>query len=131
MEENLTPESALKDFIETRFDSVVTRKYVLDRVTGAMKQSLENITDEEFNKFADLRNVKRDSFKILSESCQEKRCFITYSISYQTHNDNKTTFNTEVKKIAEIVMVENKWLIADVSNIKTYHEATEAINPLE
>ncbi len=131
MEENLTPESALKDFIESRLGSVVTRQYVLDRVTGTMKQSLENITEDEFGKFADLRNIRKDSFKILSKSCQEKKCFITYSIGYKTREGDKTTFTTEVKKIAELVLIENKWLIADVSNIKTYHEATEAISPLE
>jgi hypothetical protein len=108
---------------------VVTREFVLERVTGTMKQSLENISDEEFTKFADLRHVKKDSFKVLSKSCQEKKCFLTYSLAYQTSHNDKTTFTTEVKKIAEVVSENGKWLISDVSNIKTYHEALEPINP--
>lgn len=131
VEENLTPEGALKDFVESRIGKVVTREYILERVTGQMKQSLENYTEEEFTKFADLRNVKKDSFKILSKSCQEKKCFITYSVGYQTQSNDKSTFTSEVKKIAELLREENKWLIADVSNIKTYHEALEPINPIE
>ncbi len=129
VEDKLSPEAALKGFVETRMGNVVTREDVLERVTGKMKQSLENISDEEFAKFADLRNVKRNSFKVLSKSCQERQCFITYSISYETLNEDKSTFSSEVKKIAEIVNENGKWLISDVSNVKTYHEALEPINP--
>jgi hypothetical protein len=131
LEDNSSPEAALKNFVEARMGTLVTRDYVLERVTGKMRQSLENITEEEFAKFADLRNVKKDSFKILSKSCQEKKCFVTYSVGYQTMEKDKPSFVTEVKKIAEIQSEEGKWLIAEVSNIKTYHEALEPINPLE
>ncbi|MFP5385018.1 MAG: hypothetical protein ACLGHN_03005 [Bacteriovoracia bacterium] len=110
---------------------VVTREYILERVTGKMRQSLENVTEEEFTKFADLRNIQKDSFKVLSKSCQEKKCFITYSVSFRTREKDETKFTSEVKKIAEVVNENGKWLIADVSNIKTYHEALEPINPLE
>ncbi len=131
LEDNLSPEAALKNFVEARMGTVVTREYVLEKVTGKMRQSLENISPEEFEKFADLRNVKKDSFKILSKSCQDKKCFITYSVGYQTMDKDKTSYVTEVKKIAEVQNEDGKWLIAEVSNIKTYHEALEAINPLE
>jgi DNA replication initiation complex subunit (GINS family) len=129
MQDNQSPESALKSFVEARIGHVVTRAFVLERVTGKMRQSIENVTDEEFANFADLRNVSRNSFKVLSKSCQQKKCFITYSVSYLTKDKDKTIFNSEVKKIAEVVNEEGKWLIADVSNIKTYHESLEAINP--
>lgn len=129
VQDNLSPESALQTFVEARIGNVVTKDFVLDRVTGKMKQSLENVSDEEFNKFADLRNVKRNSFKILTKSCDEKKCFITYSLSYLTKNEGVAAFNSEIKKIAEIVSEDGKWLIADVSNVKTYHESLESINP--
>lgn len=131
LEDNSSPEVALKNFVEARMGNVVTREYVLERVTGTMKQSLENITDEDFAKFADLRNVEKNSFKIISKSCQEKKCFLTYSVSYLTKNKETSAYSSEVKKIAEILLEDGKWLIADVSNIKTYHEALEPINPLE
>ncbi len=129
LKENLSPESTLKSFIESRMGNVVTRDFILEQVTGKMKQSLENISEEEFSKFSDLRNVKKDSFKVLSKSCQAKTCYLTYSVSYQTVDNDKASFSSEVKKIAEIVNENGKWLIADVSNIKTYHEALEPINP--
>jgi len=129
VKDDLSPEGTLKTFIEARMGSVVTKDFILERTTGTMRQSLENISEEEFNKFADLRNVQKDSFKILSKSCQEKKCYLTYSVAYRTKDDDKTKFTSEVKKIAEIVNENGKWLIADVSNIKTYHESLEPINP--
>lgn len=131
LQDNSSPESALKNFVEARMGNVVTRDYVLERVTGKMKQSLVNISDEDFAKFADLRNVEKNSFKVISKSCQEKKCFLTYSVSYLTKDKDSSTYTSEVKKIAELLLEDNKWLIADVSNIKTYHEALEPINPLE
>jgi hypothetical protein len=129
---DLSPESALKDFIDSRIGKVVDREFVLERVTGKMLQSFENMAEEDFKKFSDMQNIKADSFKILSKSCQENKCFVTYSVSYFTKSpENKTIFSSEVKKIAEMIKIENKWLIADVSNIKTYHESMEPINPLE
>ncbi len=131
LEDNRSPEAALKDFIELRIGNVVTRSSVLEKVTGKMRQSLENVTDQEFQQFADLRNVERESFKVLSKSCQDETCFITYSISYKTKQNDKNTFTSEVKKIAELSLVAGKWLIADVTNIKTYHESLDAINALQ
>lgn len=130
-EDNRTPEAALKDFIEVRLGNIVSRETLLAKVTGKMRQSLENVSDEEFETFADLRNVQKDSFKVLSKSCQENQCFVTYSITYKTKDGNEATFVSEVKKIAELLQNEGKWLIADVTNIKTYHEAMRPINPLE
>jgi hypothetical protein len=131
VQDNPGPEEALQSFVEGRMGSVVTKEYILERVTGKMGQGLENISEEEFLKFSDLRNIQKDSFKILSKSCQEKKCFITYSIAFRTKGDDETRFKSEVKKIAEVVNENGKWLIADVTNIKTYHEAFEPITPLE
>lgn len=131
VQDNNSPEGALKEYVESRFGNVVTREYILERVTGKMRLGFENMPEEDFKKYADLRNFKKQSFKVLSKSCQEKRCFLTYLVSFQTLKGEKTEFTTEVKKIAELNLVEGKWLIADVSNIKTYLEALEPINPLE
>ncbi|HXH75290.1 MAG TPA: hypothetical protein VNJ08_10015 [Bacteriovoracaceae bacterium] len=130
LNESISPEATLKDFVETRLGNTVTRQFVLDRVTGKMKQSFENMSDEDFAKFADLRNVKQNSFKVLTKSCQESKCFLTYSVGYKSTLE-KGTYNSDVKKIAEIHHVEGKWLIADVSNIKTYHESVDPINPMD
>lgn len=122
-----SPESALKDFIQLRLEKSVGRSELLERLTGKMKISIESMDDADYEKFADLRQYKRESFRIISKSCQEKRCYVTYALSYRTAPDKKATWASEVKKIVELQWVEGKWLIADVSNIKTYHESVEAI----
>ena len=131
MEDNKTPEAALKSMVESRMGKIVSREDILQQVTSPMKESIENMTEEDFLKFSDLKNVERSSFKVLSKSCQEKKCFVTYSLAYTTKTEGTAKFTSEVKKIAEILNVDGKWLISDVSNIKTYHESLEPINPLE
>ena len=121
-----SPEGALRDFTTSRLEQVVDRDFLLKRTTGKMRVSVESMSDQEFSVFSDLRKYKSDTFKVISKSCQEKKCYLTYSISY--HTDEKTkSWASEVKKIAEIIWIEGKWLIADVSNIKTYHETSETI----
>lgn len=122
-----SPESALKDFIQLRLDKTLSRGDVLERLTGKMRISVESMEDADFEKFADLSKYKRESLRIISKSCQEKRCYLTYALSYRTTSDNKATWSSEVKKIVELQWVDGKWLIADVSNIKTYHESSESI----
>lgn len=122
-----SPEAALKEFIDNRLEKIVSKDFILDRTTGALRTSLESMNEEEFSRFADLRGFKKDSFKILSKNCQDKKCYVTYSLGYHQKSDASTSWQSEVKKIAEILWIEGKWLIADVSNIKTYHEASQSI----
>src|SRR5690606_33800241 len=93
-ERDHSPEGTLTEFIDARVGKVVNRDFVMERVTGKMKENLEEMNDEDFAKFSDLRNTKRSSFKILSKSCQEDKCFLTYSLGYNTNDE----FATEVKK---------------------------------
>ncbi|MBY0517767.1 MAG: hypothetical protein K2P81_12730 [Bacteriovoracaceae bacterium] len=122
-----SPEGVLKDFVEARLERIVGRDFLIDHTTGKMRVSIESMNDEEFGKFADLSSYKKDSFKIISKSCQEKRCYLTYSLGYRKRSEGKTSWTSEVKKIAEVLWIEGKWLISDVSNIKTYHETSESI----
>lgn len=122
-----SPESVLKDFVEVRLEKIANREDVIRKATGKMRLSLEAMDDKDFNLFADLRQYKKNSFRIISKSCQEKKCYITYALSYRQAPAGKTLWSSEVKKIVEVHWVDGKWLIADVSNIKTYHEAAESI----
>jgi hypothetical protein len=127
----LGPEAALKDFVESRIGKVIDRDFVLERVGGKMLQNFKEMSQENFDKFADMKNIKSNSFKVLSKSCEQSKCFIRYSVSYVTMIKEKAQFSSEVQKIVELIQVEKKWLIADVSNIKTYHESFEPIDALE
>ena len=122
-----SPESALRDFVESRLAKIVTREDLIERTTGKLRLSIESMEDADFIKMADLRDFKKDSFRIINKSCQDKKCYVTYSLGYHQGVKGKAQWTTEVKKISELLFIDGKWLIADVSNIKTYHESTEVI----
>lgn len=128
---DMTPEKALREYVEGSIGHHVDREFVLQRVTGKLQQVVTNMSDEDFLVFANLSSLRPEGFNVLSKSCQSDRCFLTYTVSYQKLKEDQKSFKTEVKKIAEIQQVNGKWLIADVSNIKTYLEALEPINPLD
>ncbi len=123
-----TPEAAIVDFVNASLDKVVSKSDVLDRTTGKMKLSIESMTDSEFESYANLKDFKKESLKIISKSCQEKKCYVTYSVGYKQLKGSKTGWMSEIKKIAEVLRVDGKWLISDVTNIKTYHESGEPID---
>lgn len=123
-----TPEAALKDFIDLRIGKVIDRNFMLEKVTGKMLASFKNMPEEQFKTFADMKNIQGNSFKILSKICEETKCSLTYSVGYTTKVDDKPQFVSEVKKTAELVKVDEKWLISEVNNLQTTHESLEAIN---
>ncbi len=77
---------------------------------------------------SEIKTIKSESFRLISKSCQDNKCSLTYSVGYKTLLKEKTAFVTEVQKKAEMLQVKNRWLIAEVSNINTAHESLEPIN---
>jgi hypothetical protein len=126
-----TPESQIKSFVESRINHLVTREFILSKTTGKMKEIIENMSDVDFVKFSDLRQYQKESFKIHSKTCHEKKCFITYSVGYKGMNESQVKYLSEVKKIAELQYTDGVWLINDVSNIKSYIESFESIDALK
>lgn len=123
-----TPEAALKEFIDLRIGKVIDRDFIVEKVTGKMLATFKNMPEDQFKTFADMKNIQGDSFKILSKTCAESKCSLTYSVGYTTKVDDKPQFISEVRKTAELIKVNEKWLIAEVNNLQTSHESLEAIN---
>lgn len=123
-----TPETALKDFVDARVGKVIDKDFILDRVTGKMLENFKGMNEAELSRFWDMKNVQSDSFKILEKRCQEKSCTLTYSVSYSTKEQDKVAFFSQVQKEAEMVQVDDKWLISEVTNVSTFHESLEPIN---
>ena len=128
---NNTAEEALHNFVDLHVGKVIKKEKMASLVTGKLLEQLEGLPTEDFEQLVDMSNIKKGSVKIITKSCSEVKCTLTYTISYDTMSDNKKVFETEVRKIAEIELVEDEWLISDVSNVKTYHDSLEPINPLE
>ena len=117
-----SPKGALKSFIKLRFQSGTSRGELLDRSTGQLYSTIEDLNQDDLDKFLDLKNFKLKNFKVLSRRCTEVKCVINYLISY-SETKSQTTVVTEVKKSAILVREEDSWKLSDVTNIKTYHDS--------
>ena len=99
-----------------------------------MKESIEKLTEEEFEDYRNFSRVKDAKVDIQKKLCSsDAKCALTYVIKYDYKASEKdgSDFKSEVKKVANLVKVDEAWKIEDVSNIKTYHESVKPINALE
>lgn len=129
---NQSPEDALKAYILKRLDgSLIKRDEILNLSTGKYWSEVNALTDEEFTKYENLKNIRKNTLRLISTKCSEKDCFITYSLAYETLENNKKVFSSEVKKVAEMKLEDGSWKISDINTIKTFHESIEPINPLQ
>ncbi|MBT7766141.1 MAG: hypothetical protein HN730_03235 [Bdellovibrionales bacterium] len=130
-----SPESALRTFVSNRFAGNQSREELLDLTTGKLHQQIKGMDDTTFATFTQTSNLDSKKLKISLNTCQEERCFITYTLNYlQDHKrgknrKNKSGYDIEVKKIAELHFIDGDWKIASVSNIKTSIDAKEPISP--
>lgn len=123
-----TPEEALSVYIQTVTTNKADRDFYLQYTSGKLLQQIESMNDEDFKEFNNFENIKSAKVKVIYKSCELDRCSLTYTVSYEVHENNKVNFDTEVKKIAELVKIENSWKISEVSNRKTYIESKSAID---
>ncbi len=125
-----SPEGSLKQFVELNFSGSASKNEILSKITGKMRESFELLSEDDFKKSTQFVELQKQGFKVVSKNCEEKRCYITYSLSFRDKSTaERQGFHTEVKKIAELHFDNGKWLIADVSNVKTYLEALDPIQP--
>lgn len=115
-----------KDLATKKLDMDYYEKFT----TGAMLEQIKDLGEEQFEKNTRMVNVSDVKVSILSKTCESDKCVVTYSAKYKTKNSDEGKFESEVKKIAEVKKEEEFWKLVKVTNLKTYHESSEAINPL-
>jgi hypothetical protein len=120
-------EDVLKGYVKYRFSPTQSKDVLLDKTTGSLNERITAMTEEEFKEFVSMEKFKMRKFVINLKRCSDDQCFITYTLSYDQYQDGQRTYETEVKKIAEIRKVEETWKIADVSNVKTYIDSKEEL----
>lgn len=128
-----TPEGLLTKFTEDITTKKMDRDYYSKYTTGKMKESIEKLSDEEFDSYGNLSRVENAKVEVLKKNCTADKCALTYIVKYdyKSEGSKDKDFKSEVKKVANLVKVEETWKIEDVSNIKTYHESVKPINALE
>ncbi len=113
----------LKTYIEGRFDGNYDRLEIAEFLNGSIKEEITAMSDEDFEKYSDLSNLKKKKFMVTHQNCSTDKCFITYLISYNQLKGPKDFFRVDSKKIAEMTKVEESWKIEKVTNVKSYLES--------
>lgn len=126
-----TPEGLLKMFVKDVSTKELSKDYFLKYTTGKLKEDIEALDEDEIGKRKVFQAIKGAKTKILTQNCQQNTCSITYVVTYDNVEGDKTTFQTETKKIAQFKKDEDGWKISEVTHLKTFHESTEPINALE
>ncbi|MCY4644748.1 MAG: hypothetical protein OXB88_09040 [Bacteriovoracales bacterium] len=120
------PVQTLTKFVNYRFSSGQTKERILEMTSGNFHQSILQMSDDAFESFSQMQ-VKKKYFKILKAQCTGQKCSISYIIKYDRFNGDEKSFIVETKKMATVENIDGVWKIADITNIKEFHEPTSPI----
>ena len=120
-----SPEGVLNHFITKRF-------------SGAKVSELSKYVSQDFlnkmdslsgTKYEELTNYKKGKVKVISKQCEKdgSLCKLTYYIAYSQKEGGKRAYDTETKKVANILKSGESWVIDDIHHIKTYHDMIEKL----
>lgn len=124
----LSPEDSLRSYIDYSLSGDGTREGFIEKSAGVMKERLESMDDKEFDEFAkEMDHVQKKRVRLNHTSCQDNKCFITYTLSYDGQANGESVYGIEVRKIAELIQEEQEWKLANISNVKSYYEASSEI----
>jgi hypothetical protein len=126
-----TPEGLLKMYVnDLTGSSSISKDYFEKYTTGKLWNSVVDLDEEDFKKFISMGKVKNAKVQVSNKNCVAQQCTLSYIVKYDTMENSKKTFKSEVKKVAILVKEGEIWKISEVSNIKTYIEASVPIDAL-
>ena len=121
-----TPEEVLREYVTYRFSPGQTKEKLLEFTTGETSSKVESLTEDQFKSYINTGVYRLKNIKVVLKSCTENACSITYILSYN-RTQGEPLLN-EIKKVAELELVEGSWRIKDVSTVKTYFESEVPID---
>jgi hypothetical protein len=122
------PEQVLRSYISIRFQEKQNFDDLLSKTTGELKANLKSLSGEDRIKFDQSSQFKKNALKILSKDCSEKKCDITYIISYEKKNQDNP-YRAEIRNIAKLVNEDGDWRISSVGGLKSYFGSKKEIAP--
>ena len=126
-----TPEGLLKMYVnDLTSNASISKDYFEKYTTGKLWESVVDLDEESFKKFISMSKVKNAKVQVSNKNCVASQCTLSYIVKYDTVEESKKTFKSEVKKVAILVQEGEFWKISEVSNIKTFIEASVPINAL-
>lgn len=122
------PEESLREYIDYAVSGDATKDGFVDRSTAGLLAALEGMDQGDFDEYAkEMSHVDKKRMKINNKNCQEDKCFITYTISYDGKSDDKSVYAIEVRKIAELHQNDEEWKLASINNVKSHYDGTQEI----
>lgn len=125
----LGPEESLREFVRLSINGKMDKSTLLESTTGELKAELDALDEEQMGKYLKVEGASRDSFRVNLNNCQPTICYLTYTLKYEQSSNGSKSFDVELKKMAELRLVEERWLLADITDIKTYYQAEQPIEP--
>ncbi len=125
----LGPDGSVREIVKLSISGKMAKDKILSATTSPLKDELAALSEEDMSKYLKVEGASKDSFQINLSNCEETVCYLTYTLKYDTSKDGVKTFEVELKKMAEMKKVDEKWLLADITDIKTYYEAQQPIEP--
>jgi hypothetical protein len=122
------PEQVLRSYINIRFQEKQNFDDLIAKTTGELRSNLKSLSDEERIKFDQSGQFKKNALKILSKDCSDKKCDITYIISYERKNQ-ENPYKAEIRNIAKLVNEDGDWKISSVGGLKSYFGSKKEIAP--
>lgn len=127
-----TPEGLIEMYVSDVTTKSMTKSYFEKYTDGDLWESISSLSEEEFSKFTTLKKVKNAKVQIANKDCSaNNECRLTYVVKYSISGDDKSNFNSEVKKVADVRQVDGNWKIFKVSNIKTFVDSNTPLEVLE
>lgn len=123
-----SPEGVLSAFVEKRLNDEIKVEDLSEYLTGDLLEQYTQALGEDPNKLNESNDFKKSKLSIVYKNCTGDECSITYSLSYDadaTDGKSKKEVAVSVKKIALVIKVDDKWLISDISDVKSYYEFKE------
>ena len=122
------PEESLREYIDYAVSGDATKDGFMERSTSGLLTALEGMDQADFDDYAkEMAHVDKKRMKINNKNCQEDKCFITYTISYDGKSDEKSVYSIEVRKIAELHQIDEEWKLASINNVKSHYDGTSEI----
>lgn len=125
----LGPNESLQQFVYKSLNGQMSQSDLLELTTGDLHTALSALDETEVADYLKFEGANRESFQINLSNCENDTCYLTYTLKYERTENGEKTFDVELKKIAEMRKVEERWLLADVTDVKTYYQSAQPIEP--
>lgn len=122
------PEETLREYISYAVSGDVSVEGFKSRSAGQLLERLNEMDEADFENYAqEMAHVDQNRIRIHSNTCDQERCSLTYTVTYDSKAEGEKIYQVEVRKIAELSKIEEVWKLSSINNVKSYYEGSREI----